>query len=318
MGKIVALQSLGEAYKTAIQEAAPGWSLVDGSDPEALQEHLQDAEILLGWNKAAAEITLQDGTSLKWVQNIGAGVDQLPLERFSQLGITLTNASGVHPFPISEHIFAMLLSLTRRLHTAVRNQSGQVWDFQTEGIGEAHGKTMGILGVGAIGVETARLAKAFQMKVLGVRKSGSPNEYVDTMYTLDRLNEMLKHCDYVVNCLPHTRETEKLIGKEQFSIMKPSAFYINIGRGKTTDTDAMVQALQSQSIAGAGLDVFEPEPLPADHPLWAMDNVMITPHMAGLSTSYIERLAAIFIGNLKAYVQGQAPSINVVDLVNEY
>ncbi|MBW7461530.1 D-2-hydroxyacid dehydrogenase, partial [Paenibacillus sepulcri] len=122
----------------------------------------------------------------------------------------------------------------------------------------------------------------------------------------------------IVNCLPHTRETEHVLGKEQFAAMKKTAFYINIGRGKTTDTEALLDALRNKEIAGAGLDVFEQEPLPADHPFWTMDNVIVTPHHAGSTNFYTERVIAIFIENLKQYVQGIQPDTSVVDLSSEY
>ncbi|ANS73806.1 hydroxyacid dehydrogenase [Paenibacillus yonginensis] len=318
MGKIVAVRPLEEEIRGRIKAAAPGWELVDSRDAQELERHLQEAEVLMGWKSSYADLLLRDGTSLKWVQNWGAGVEHLPLKRFRELGIVLTNASGVHPFPISEHIFALLLSLTRRVHTAIRNQAARRWDLPEEGIGEAHGKTIGILGVGAIGSETARLAKAFHMTVLGLRNSDKPDEWVDRMYKPEQLNELLAECDYVVNCLPHTRETEKLIGKAQFAAMKAGAFYINIGRGATTDTEALVEALRNAAIAGAGLDVFEEEPLPSDHPLYELEQVIITPHNAGASPSYNERLVTIFIDNLKLYLQGQPPGVNVVDLVRQY
>jgi phosphoglycerate dehydrogenase-like enzyme len=317
LGKIVAVHSLESRHISLIQEAAPGWTIIDGSDRLAAQEHLHDAEIILGWNKLVDELAVSDTSKLKWLQNWGAGVDRLPLERFQQLGITLTSASGVHPYPISETIFAMLLGFTRHLHIAIRNQSGGKW-VNSGMMDEAHGRTIGILGVGAIGSETARLAKAFNMKVVGLRRSGRPEEWVDTMYDNAGLNEMLSNCDYVVNCLPYTHETEHLMGEEQFAAMKTTAFYINIGRGKTTDTGALVEALQSRGIAGAGLDVFETEPLPADHPLWRMDNVIMTPHNAGSTLFYTERVIEIFVHNLKKFVHGYAPDVSVVDLGSEY
>ncbi|GGA44917.1 D-2-hydroxyacid dehydrogenase [Paenibacillus physcomitrellae] len=318
MGTIVAVRPLEEAFRKAIQEAAPGWELIDGSDPDKLTEHLPSAEVLLGWRSDSADVLLREGTPLKWVQNWGAGVEHLPLERFKELGITLTNASGVHPYPISEHIFAMLLSLTRRVHTAIRNQASRIWALSEEGMGEAHGRTIGILGVGSIGSETARLAKAFHMTVLGLRNSDKPDEWVDRMYTPGRLNELLAECDFVVNCLPYTKDTEKIMGKTQFEAMKPGSFYINIGRGATTDTSALVEALKNGTIAGAGLDVFEEEPLSQDHPLWDLEQVILTPHNAGSSTRYNERLIGIFTDNLRLYAQGQAPGVNVVDLIRQY
>ncbi|WP_138495501.1 D-2-hydroxyacid dehydrogenase [Paenibacillus pinistramenti] len=318
MGTIIAVRPLEERFRKQIQDAAPGWELIDGSDKEKMLARLPDAEVLLGWKSSSADILLRQDSSLKWIQNWSAGVEHMPLQRFKELGITLTNASGVHPFPISEHIFAMLLSLTRRVHTAIRNQAAHTWGVSEEGMGEAHGRTIGILGVGAIGSETARLAKAFQMTVLGLRHSGKPDPWVDRMYEPSGLNELLAECDYVVNCLPHTKDTDKIMGEAQFAAMKRGACYINIGRGATTDTAALVAALQNGTVGAAGLDVFEEEPLPQDHPLWDMEQVILTPHISGASASYTERLVSIFTENLRLYVQGQAPGLNVVDLEKQY
>ena len=318
MRKIAAVHSLEPQHLLNIQEAAPGWMIVEGNDPLTQKEHLAEAEIIIGWNKAVKELVLSNPSHVKWIQNMGAGVDHVPLAHLQAHGITLTNASGVHPYPISETIFAMLLSFTRHLHLSIRNQlTTQDWAHKVQ-MGEAHNRTIGILGVGAIGLETARVAKAFNMIVLGVRRSGKPAEWIDEMYKVDRLQEVLERSDYIVNCLPATKETEHIIGREQFAAMKPTAFYINIGRGKTTDTAALVEALVQQRIAGAGLDVFEQEPLPAEHPLWGMDNVILTPHTAGNTTEYDDRAVDIFVENLKAYIQNGKPAVNVVDFENQY
>jgi len=181
-----------------------------------------------------------------------------------------------------------------------------------------HGETIGIIGVGDIGQETARLAKAFGMRVLGVRRSGEPTEHVDQMYSLEGLPQLLNESDYVVNALPLTEETYHYIGAKQFAQMKCNAFYINIGRGPTTDTEALLQALLSKQIAGAGLDVFEQEPLPADHPLWQMDNVILTPHSSGHTQYYGQRTLDIFLGNLHDYITKGKPTHNLVDLLKQY
>src|SRR5690606_19620281 len=139
---------------------------------------------------------------------------------------------------------------------------------------------------------------------LGMRRSGAPAPYVDEMYGADGLRKLLPHCDYVVSILPATAETKHLFGAAEFRAMKPEAVFVNVGRGSAVDTEALVAALRDGTIAGAGLDVFEQEPLPADHPLWAMDNVIVTPHSAGSTERYAERAVDIFIENLKLYLNG--------------
>lgn len=240
------------------------------------------------------------------------------MQELNDRKILLTNATGVHANPISETILALMLSLTRKIHSYVRNQATKTWHHSNLNL-EMHGKTVGIIGVGAIGKETAKIAKAFGMKVLGVRRSGQPEEYVDEMFTLKDLNQILPECDYVVVTLPLTKETRHLFGAEQFELMKPTSFFINIGRGEIAVEKELVAALQGERIAGAGLDVFEAEPLPEENPLWELDNVIITPHTAGSTEHYDARVIEdIFIPNLKNYLTGKIPSVNLIDYGKGY
>jgi phosphoglycerate dehydrogenase-like enzyme len=311
MPKMVFLQALSEGHIGQIREVAPEWDIVHGKTAEEWEPHLAQAEILCGWNAKAEEHCLREGSPLRWVHSWGAGVDRIPLDRLEKAGIALTNSSGVHPYPISETVFAMMLGFTRKLHIYVRNQMEKKWHHA--GVrAEMHGKTIGIVGVGAIGAEIARLARAFGMKVLGLRRTGEPVPEVDAMYGPDGLHELLRQSDYVVVTVPLTGETYHMFGAEQFRQMKENAFFVNIGRGKTVDTEALVEALRQGRIAGAGLDVFEQEPLPPEHPLWEMENVIITPHSSGSTEHYHERALDLFLQNLRDYVAGKPPSVNRV------
>jgi phosphoglycerate dehydrogenase-like enzyme len=230
----------------------------------------------------------------------------------------LTSANGVHAYPISETIFGLMLALTRKIHTYVKNQQKKTWHHAHMGL-EMHGKTIGIIGVGTIGTETAKIAKAFGMRVLGVRHSGRPADYVDEMYTPDQLDQLLPICDYVVVTLPLTKETYQLFGADQFKQMKSSAFFINIGRGEIVVEADLIQALTEEAIAGAGLDVFQTEPLSSESPLWEMENVIVTPHTSGSTEHYNERvIEKILIPNLKAYLSGEIPPINLVNFSKGY
>lgn len=162
---------------------------------------------------------------------LGAGVDWLPLHAFNEMGVKLTTVSGVHAFPISETVFAMILSLTRKVHSSIRRQMAKQWE-NPGSLGEIHGKTLGIIGVGAIGEEIVRLAKAFNMRVVGVRRSGEDAPNVDEMYDLHGLHEVLAVSDYVVVTLPLTNETRHLFGRAEFECMKPTAYFVNVGRGE--------------------------------------------------------------------------------------
>lgn len=316
--KLVIPQNLVPDLVSKIKEIIPDWEIIDGKDPSIWQEHLKNAEIILGWKKNFEPFCLAPESNLRWIQSWTAGVDYFPLQRLQERNIALTSANGVHVYPISETIISLMLVLTRKIHTYVKNQQEKIWHHEHLKL-EMHGKTIGIIGVGNIGKETAKIAKAFGMTVLGVRYSGKPEEYVDEMYTIDQLHTLLPKCDYVVITLPLTKETSHLFGAEQFHLMKPSAFFINIGRGEIVVEEELIEALKGGKIAGAGLDVFETEPLLPESPLWAMDNVIITPHTAGATEHYNQRLVEnIFLPNLLAYLNGEEPTINLVNYLKGY
>ncbi|WP_046213102.1 D-2-hydroxyacid dehydrogenase [Paenibacillus wulumuqiensis] len=317
MSKIVVLQHLSESQQQKIQQAASSYEIVTVPVREADHSVLADAEVILGWSRKLQDFILSDQCPVKWIQTWSAGVDKMPMKQLEQKHVLLTSANGVHTIPISEQIFAYMLAFSRNLHRAVRNQEKHSWD-ESGNFTELHGKTIVIVGVGNIGAGTAQLAKAFGMRTIGVRRSGKEQEGIDRMYKMDELDEALGEGDYIVNILPLTGETEKLFNKGRFAVMKDNSIFINVGRGPTVDTDALVDALQSSRIAGAGLDVFDPEPLPEDHPLWDMEQVIITPHIAGSNEHYTDRVIDIFVENLKAYQGGQTLPVNLVDYSRQY
>lgn len=316
--KLVITHTISQAHYQSIQEIIPDWDIITGKDSSIWENHVPDAEIIAGWRKSMARQCLLEKSKLRWVQSWSAGVNSLPLEELAARAIVLTSANGVHAYPISETIFALMLALTRKIHTYARNQLTQTWHHSNLSL-EMHEKTIGIIGVGAIGKETAKIAKAFGMRVIGLRHSGKPEDYVDEMYKPEQLNTILPQCDYVVVTLPLTKETYHLFGPQQFHLMKPSSFLINIGRGEVISEKDLIQALQEQKIAGAGLDVFETEPLSKTSPLWELENVIITPHTAGSTEHYNKRVVEdIFIPNLRDYVKGAIPGINLVDYIKGY
>ncbi|MFB5196404.1 D-2-hydroxyacid dehydrogenase [Neobacillus sp. KR4-4] len=318
MKKMVITRNIDSAHISQIKDIIPDWELIVGKDKQIWQEHVKDAEIIAGWSKGLDEYCLDPQSKLKWLQSWSAGIDYLPLEELNSRNFFLTSANGVHAYPISETIFALMLGLTRKIHTYVKNQQIKTWHHANMGQ-EIHGKTIGIIGVGTIGGETAKIAKAFGMKVLGVRHSGMPARNVDEMYTPNQLGELLPACDYVVVTSPLTKDTYQMFGREQFKQMKASAFFINIGRGEIVVENDLIQALTEGTIAGAGLDVFETEPLSNESPLWEMENVIITPHTSGSTDHYNQRvLENILIPNLKAYLSGKVPPINLVDFSKGY
>lgn len=299
-----------------IRKLVPDWTIVSGKADTISQQQYREAEVVCGWNSYVNE-ALNEGDRLRWVQSISAGIDRFPLDRLQEQEVFLTSASGIHPIAMAETLFAMLLSFSRNLHHAIRNQSQRSWK-PAEQYSQLTGKTLGIIGAGTIGAEFARLAAAFGMKILGVRRSGAPRDNVDHMYTLEHLNEVFAQSNYVVNVLPYMEETHHLFNSERFAHMKSNAVFFNFGRGASVNTDDLVLALQEGTIAGAGLDVFETEPLPSDHSLWTMDNVIITPHIAGWTDNYKQKMTDLFTHNLQAYMTTGKPDRNVVDYKLKY
>lgn len=314
--KLVFLHNIPEAMVRDIEETVPGWQVTATGDKSVTTPLLGQAEIVVGWN-GRAEACLAPDTPLRWIHVWGAGVDWLPLDRIAAREVLLTNSSGIHAIPIAESVMGMMLMLARKLHQHVRNQQSRVWK-PVDGTGEIHGKTLCIMGAGRIGAELARLAKAFGMQVLAIRRSDGDAAGADRTGRMDMLEVFLGESDYVVNILPATEETRHLMNAVWFSRMKPTAAYLSVGRGMTTETQALLEALETGVIAGAALDVTDPEPLPADHPLWGMENVILTPHVSGLTDRYDERAMALFLPLLAEYAAGGLPSRNRVDLTSGY
>jgi phosphoglycerate dehydrogenase-like enzyme len=306
-------ERFSEAYRAQIQEIAPDMRLLVTEDREEMEAALDDVEV------AACQFPrdlLLRAPNLRWYQQWGAGADWLLRHpEVADLDFVLTNASGVHPIQITEHIFAMLLAFARRLCRAVRAQERHEWlgYGSQRDVFELYGKTMALVGVGAIGARTAEVAAVFGMRVLGVRRDpaiGAPG--VEAMFGSDQLLDVLPEADFVVITAPLTDETRGMIGERELRAMKPSTYIVNIGRGGIIDEGALIRALQEGWIAGAGLDVFEEEPLPKTSPLWDMENVIVTGHYAGATPHYDERAMAIFLDNLRRYKAGE-PLRNVVD-----
>jgi phosphoglycerate dehydrogenase-like enzyme len=256
---------------------------------------------------------------LRWIQAWGAGVDTLLIPEVVNSHVFVTSAGGVHPTPISEHVVALMLCLCRKLHLFIRNQVERRWerydsDESTEQVEELSGKTVGIVGLGKIGAEIAKKAKCLGMSVIATRRdtSKSASASVDRLIQPTGLNQLLAESDFVVLSLPLTNETRGMIGEVQLKNMKRTGYLINVSRGKIVQEDRLIEALKMRWIAGAALDTFENEPLPEKSDLWSFKNVIITPHVAGLTPYYMERLTDIFCENLDRFIRNQS-LVNVVD-----
>ncbi|WP_027625022.1 D-2-hydroxyacid dehydrogenase [Clostridium lundense] len=316
--KILAYHKLDEKFIKNIENNGENLviSLSEDNFPKGDKE-LEDADILIGWGDTDdfTEERIRMTKKLKWIHILAAGVDRLPFKELKEKNIKVTNSSGIHAIPISEHVFATLLFLEKNLNVLYKQQLNKCWRQQP--IEELSGKIMAIIGVGKIGKEIAQKGKAFHMKVLGIRNNPLPIEYVDEMYSMDHLKEVLSKAHVVVIALPLTDKTKGLFTFETFNYMRKDSYFINIGRGKIVQEDGLIKALQQGIIKGASLDVFQKEPLDKESPLWTMDNVIITPHQSGSSPYYIERTMDIFMENL-VRIKNKQQLINLVDLDNKY
>lgn len=240
--------------------------------------------------------------NLEWLHTFSAGVDHPVFQTFLARGVTVTTSSGSSASPIAQTVMMYLLALTRDLPRWLRDQAEHRWE--TRAFRELDGLTMGVVGMGPIGAEVARLGSAFGMRSIGMRRTVSGDEPCET-WTLDRLHELAGEVDVFVLALPLTDDTRGLIDATVFDAMRPGTLFVNVGRGEVVDEPALVDALRSGHLGGAGLDVFAVEPLEPGHPLWDMPNVIITPHSSGVTTRSHERADDIFCENLARRTAGQ-------------
>ena len=307
---------LPEPYMRRLQENFPMLAFDICTDGKQLLEKLRHAEILLTFIRCNHEI-LAAAPELKWVQAISAGVDYMDMAEIRRRGILVTNGRGIHKIHMAEFALAAMIDLARGFHLMFRNQMQKKWDRSVPQ-GEIYGATVGILGLGAIGLEIAKKAAFMGMRVIGVKRSPEPQEFVEEVYGQDEMGVVFSKSDYVINLLPSTAGTEKLIDRRCFDLMKPSACFINIGRGRTVNEQDLIDVLQRKKIRALVSDVYYTEPLPPDSPLWELDNVILTPHICGASPRYMERAMQIIEHNLNVYVGGKGQMINVVDVEAGY
>ncbi len=311
-----------DAYRQAIQShpsLRDRAQLIFAKGAEAVRA-IEDAEILV-CVKASAEL-LAAAAKLRWVSFWSAGLDKTITPEIEARDLLITNASGVHGPNIAEHVLAWMVMFTRRMPTFLRAQEAREWKHgQAASMEELTGKTLGIAGFGRIGEALAVRARAFGMRIVASKRD-TTSRYdqsivSDVLYPSAQLPQMLAECDHACIAIPYTRETHHLFDKAMLAHMKPGAFLYNISRGGLVDEPALVAALREGKLGGAGLDVFETEPLPTDSPLWGMENVIITPHVAGLTPHYFTRAAALFAENLERYLAGE-PLHNLYDAKRGY
>lgn len=315
--RILILNPISDRQKAFITEVAPTASIQSSSLQHA-PEYIGDAEILAAWGFNDIRPMFGQARNLRWIHALTAGVESLLFPESINSPVLLSNSKGIHGIPMAEHVLGLMLSFTRRLNQFHRQQAQHVWHRPAaEELPEINGKTMAVVGLGAIGHEIAKKAKAMDMKVIAARREMTQEPFVDRLYRPEQLLEMLAEADFVVVTLPLTDQTKQLFGREQFAAMKSSAYFINVSRGGVVQEDLLIEALRENRIAGAGLDVFAEEPLPASSPLWDMSNVIITPHMSAISPVYFDRALQLFARNLACYLEGK-PLPTLIDKQRGY
>lgn len=304
--KILVVLPVKESHKERIKAAAPGASVRYTLAAEVTREEIQEANIIIG---NVDPESLKGSANLRWIQLNNAGTEGYCDPGVLAEDTILTNATGAYGMAISEHMIAMLFSLQKHLEVYLEQQKEHIWVKQ-EPMLVVEGSTTLVIGLGDIGTTFARKMKAMGSYVIGIRRSNRPKpDYVDEQYTMEALHQVLPRADVVALSLPAYRETKGVIGKKELELMKKQAVILNVGRGSAIDTDALSDALYQGKIYGAGLDVTEPEPLPANHPIWDAPHTIITPHVSGgyALPATLEKILDLSIRNLERYEQGEMP-----------
>jgi phosphoglycerate dehydrogenase-like enzyme len=326
--KLVISPPVSEERLEKIVAAAAPMQVLNAPDEDRAAVEIADADALFGY---LTPRLLRVAKKLRWAQSPTASMEKYLFPELIESKVTVTNMRGIFSDVIADHVFGFILCFAKNFHVYMRQQVQGVWHMVGRdpgelpgygGPGEVHPSdcaaitladcTLAVIGLGGIGAETARRGLAFGMRVVGVDPRAAAAPEGVTLFRPDRLHDVLRQSDFVVIASPHTPETYKLFNRERMRQMKKTAYLINVGRGVIVDLADLTAALEAGELAGAGLDVFEIEPLPKEHPLWRMENVIITPHCAAASLRVPERHLQTLLENLRRFVAGQS-LLNVVD-----
>ena len=295
----------------------PHLQIVNRDSYEGVEDHLRDAEILFTISLRAEQFAF--ARNLRWIHAPSAAVHQLLFPELIASDVLVTNSREVHGPVVAEHVMALIFALAKKLPQAVALQKQQLWGQQAiwsegEHPQEIAGATLGLIGLGSIGRRIAGMASSLGMHVIAAREhvEKAKPECVEKVFRMSDLDQMLAQSDFVAMAAPLIPATEGLMDADRFAAMKSSAYLINVGRGPQVDEPALIEALRTHRIAGAALDVFQQEPLPSDSPLWNVENLLITPHTAGMTDKLWERHYELFSANLRCYLAHE-PLQSVVD-----
>jgi phosphoglycerate dehydrogenase-like enzyme len=298
---LLILNPFAKDYKKILEPKFPVLTIHPATREEEIGNFIEKAEILL--THRISDAWVKKASRLQWIQATTSGVDYVLNLPSLRKEVLLTSTRGIHGPQMSEMAILFMLALNRNFPQMVRNQDLGIWErwpgrllFQ---------KKVGVLGVGVVGEEIARKCKTFGMTVFGIGVRKKQVDSVDSFYGTEDLLEVAPEVDYLIIVAPLTPQTRKMVGRNVFSSMKSTAFLINLARGEIVDEEALIEALKTRQISGAALDVFWEEPLPTNHPLWKCKNVIITPHIGGMSDIYVEQVLSIFEENLRRFLRGE-------------
>ncbi|MGO9628631.1 MAG: D-2-hydroxyacid dehydrogenase, partial [Xanthobacteraceae bacterium] len=297
MTKILVLDPHAEIYRDRLQAEFPTLQFVLAHKASELPADIADIDVLISFGIELKDEFYRRAARLKWVQCLATGVDHVLRCPSLEPETLLTSGRGIHGVPMRETIVFLMMGAARDARRLAEAQKAHVWERRYWSL--FCGKTAVIVGVGVIGIATAKLLKAFEMKVVGVTRTLRAIEGFDEIVPTDKLREAAARADYLINILPATNDNLLLFDGAVFAAMKPSAYYISAGRGQTVDEPALIEALRERRIAGAGLDVFQTEPLPADSPFWDLPNAFVLPHLGGYTSEYEDLIMPLIIENMR-------------------
>jgi D-2-hydroxyacid dehydrogenase (NADP+) len=303
MTKVLVLDPHAEIYRDRLQAEFPTLQFVLAHNAAELPADLSDIDVLISFAIELKDEFYRRAARLKWVHCLATGVDHLLRCPSLKPDVYLTSGRGIHGAPMRETIVFLMMGAARGARRLADAQKAHVWDRRYWSL--FTGKTAVIVGVGVIGIATAKLLKAFEMHVVGVTRTPRAAEGFDEMMPTERLKEAAGRADFLINILPATKDNLLLFDRALFAAMKPSAYYISAGRGQTVDEAALVDALRERRIAGAGLDVFQTEPLPADSAFWDLPNAFILPHLGGYTSEYEDLIMPLIIENMRRFLDGR-------------
>jgi phosphoglycerate dehydrogenase-like enzyme len=289
-------------YRDRLRQAFPGIAVDVATHHSEAAAMIGPAQVLVTFGPMLADAVIANAPNLRWIQALGTGIDNIVDLPSLKPHVLITNITGIHGAAVSEAALLLMLALARDLPRVVRNQERQAWERWPARL--VDGKTAGIVGVGLIAAELAPRLKALGMTVIGISSAVRKVAGFDRMVHRDELRAVAGELDFLVLLTPHSPATRGLIGAAVFAAMKPSSYLVNLARGGVVDEGALIDALESGRIAGAALDVFNEEPLPAGHKLWSTRNVIITPHAGGFYDGYAARALPLIEHNLRCFLAG--------------